>query len=119
VLATSVARHSFKSCNIFCCLLLQVPTQFAWLDILLKSVSQQPCCERCVFYTPSVFCQHFFEKRFFRKLMFSATSLSASNVGRILDIYLRGSRAIFNVFIRLYRFPSNVNKHNTIKPKFV
>lgn len=51
--------------------------------------------------------------------MFSATSLSASNVERILDIYLRGSRAIFNVFIRLYRFPSNVNKHNTIKPKFV
>jgi len=51
VLATSVARHSFKSCNIFCCLLLQVPTQFAWLDILLKSVASFPK-QGCVFYIP-------------------------------------------------------------------
>ncbi|WP_206750246.1 hypothetical protein, partial [Idiomarina seosinensis] len=86
----NLAEHSFKSCNtnISVCLLLQVPTQFAWLDILLKSVSQQPCCERCVFYTPDVFRQYFFEKRFFRKPLFSAASLPALNVERILDVYV-------------------------------
>ncbi|WP_286973605.1 hypothetical protein, partial [Idiomarina sp.] len=52
--------HSFKSCNtnISVCLLLQVPTQFAWLDSIVK--------ERCFFRSreaystlPSRFVNHF------------------------------------------------------------
>ncbi|MEC7642627.1 hypothetical protein, partial [Idiomarina sp.] len=46
-----------------CCLLLQVPTQFAWLDNLLKSVASFPK-QGCVFYIPLPARQVLFLTRF-------------------------------------------------------
>ncbi len=64
-----------------------MPTQFAWLDSIVKERFSAALAARGAYSTHRVFSVNtLFEKRCFRKLRFSAASLPASNVERILEI---------------------------------
>jgi hypothetical protein len=63
----NLAEHSFKSCNtnISVCLLLQVPTQFAWLDIIVKERFSAALAARGAYFTHRVFSVNTFLKKDF------------------------------------------------------